>query len=497
MLLVALIDAVAKRRPDHIAVVDPKRRLTYAELVAARERVAAGLQSAGLRPGDRLAVSLPNSAELAIVYYAAFLAGVVIVPINARLAAPEVDYLLTHSSASAIVVHDSLIDRLPADRSGVSEARIWTVGGGHSTFTALEQCSDPFVSVPLDPQTPAAILYTSGTTSKPKGVTHSHSTLWNTASNQAWSQEFSADDVHLLSLSAAHIAAFAGQLLTSAYAGGTSVLLANPSAQEILDAIVTYRVTYLQMTPAILGQLLELVTDPKQMSSVKCCLAGGDVVPTTTHEKFQAITGYDVTEVCGMTESFSYVMNPPFGEHRLGSIGVPTHGTRVRIGREDGSQAAADEVGELQVQAASTMVGYWNDPDRTAEVFVDGWLHTGDMGRMDSDGWFTFAARRTDLIIHVDENISPFEVEDALLKHPDVREAAVVGIPDVEVGERIGAQVVLHPGASVTAEELIAFAATRLAQYEIPERIEIVAALPQNATGKVDRRAVLAHMLKV
>ena len=267
--------------------------------------------------------------------------------------------------------------------------------------------------------------------------------------------------------------------------------------QEILDAIVKYRVTYLQMTPAILGQLLELVTDPKQMSSVKCCLAGGDVVPTATHEKFQAITGYDVTEVCGMTESFSYVMNPPFGEHRLGSIGVPTHGTRVRIGREDGSQAAADEVGELQVQAASTMVGYWNDPDRTAEVFVDGWLHTGDMGRMDSDGWFTFAARRTDLIIHVDENISPFEVEDALLKHPDVREAAVVGIPDVEVGERIGAQVVLHPGASVTAEELIAFAATRLAQYEIPERIEIVAALPQNATGKVDRRAVLAHMLKV
>ena len=205
---------------------------------------------------------------------------------------------------------------LPEGRAGIADARMWTIGGADGTFASLERATGRLEPAPLRPDTVAAILYTSGTTSTPKGVTHTHATLWNTASNQAWTQEFTAADTHLVSLSAAHIAAFAGQLLTAAFSGGTAVLLANPSPQELLDAIVEHRPTYLQMTPAILAQLLELVTDAAQLSSVRCCIAGGDVVPLATHERFAAITGHDVTEVCGMTESFSYAMNPPFGEHR-------------------------------------------------------------------------------------------------------------------------------------------------------------------------------------
>ena len=495
MLLATLVDAVAQRRPDDLAIVDPTRRLTYSQLSLARERVAAGLQGAGLQPGDRLAVLSPNCVELALTYHAAFLVGLVIVPINTRLAPPEVAYVLDHSKASGLVVHESLTGRLPDGREGIPDGRAWVIGNDEApSFDDLERCAAPVQPVGLVPETIAAILYTSGTTSKPKGVTHSHATLWNTASNQAWTQEFTSADTHLVSLSAAHIAAFAGQVLTAAYTGGAAVLLANPSPRDLLDAIVKYRPTYLQMTPAILAQLLELVTVPEQLSSVHCCIAGGDVVPPATHQSFKDITGHDVTEVCGMTESFSYAMNPPFGEHRVGSIGLPTHGTRLRIATSDGAAAAPGEVGELQVQAASTMVAYWREPERSAEVLVDGWLHTGDMGRMDADGWFYFAARRTDLIIHVDENISPFEVEAALTEHPAVLEAAVVGLPDPDVGERIAAQVVLHPGASATSQEIIDFAAQRLAGYETPERVDIVDALPVNATGKVDRRAVLAEM---
>ena len=482
MLLATLVEGVAARWPDRVALVDDEHVLTYAELEAARTRVAAGLLAAGLRPGDRVAVLSPNCAELVVAYHAAFAAGVVLVPINTRLIASGIAFVLEHSEAEALIVHERLLDRLPEDRP----ERLWVIGGSFE-----ELAVDGPVAGVDDPQAAAAILYTSGTTSTPKGVTHSHASLWHTAANQAWTQQLGADDTHLVSLSAAHIAGFAGQVLATAYAGGRLVMVADPTPQTLLAAIVEHRPTFLQMTPAILAETLDEVTDPAQLGSVKCCLAGGDAVPRGTHEHFHRITGNNVTEVCGMTESFSYVMNPPFGGQREGSIGLPSHGTRVRIGREDGSEAGPGEVGELQVQSAATMLGYWNDPERTAEVLHDGWLHSGDMGRRDEDGWFFFASRRSDMIIRGGSNISPLEVEDVLSAHPAVAEAAVVGIPDPVLGQRVAAVVRLHPGEQATADELIAFAGTRLAEYQTPERVEIADELPRNATGKVDRVAVL------
>ena len=492
MLLSTLVDAVARRRPDHLAVVDGSTRLTYAELAEARARVAAGMAAAGLRPGDRLAVLSPNCAELVVTYHAAFLAGVVLVPVNTRLAAPGIEYVLGHSGAEALVVNHRLVDRLPAGDAGIRPDRTWTIGGDAAFDDLLRGDAPPAPARPeAQPGDVAAILYTSGTTSRPKGVTHTHASLWHTAANQAWSQEFGSDDVHLVSLSAAHIAGFGGQLLTAAYAGGTVVLLADPSPASILEAVERHRPTYLQMTPAILAETLDEVASPAQLASVRCCLAGGDEVPHTTHERFRAITGRNATEVCGMTESFSYLMNPPFGDQRAGSIGVPAHGTRVRVLTPDGSDAGAGEVGELTVQSAATMRGYRDDPDKTAAVLQDGWPHTGDMGRVDEDGWYFFAARRADMIIRGGSNISPLEVEDVLTAHPAVLEAAVVGVPDPVFGQRVAAAVRLHPGAQATPEDLLSFARRQLAEYQTPERLEVVDALPHNATGKVDRHAAL------
>ncbi len=493
MLLATLVEGVAARRPDHVAVVaaEGERSLTYAELAAARLRVAAGLAATGLGPGDRVAVLTPNCVEQVIAYHAAFAAGVILVPINTRLVAAGIEYVLGHCEASALIVHHDLLDRLPA---AVPDHR-WVIGGPDATFDEL-LASDAAAPVgATSPDDVAAILYTSGTTSKPKGVTHTHSSLWHTAANQAWTQALTGDDIHLVSLSAAHIAGFGGQVLATAYAGGTLVMLADPTPQTLLAAIIRHRPTFLQMTPAILAETLDEAEDAAQFASVRCCIAGGDAVPRGTHEHFHEITGNRVTEVCGMTESFSYVMNPPFGGQREGSIGLPAHGTRVRIAREDGTEAEVDEVGELQVKSAATMIGYWNDPERTAEVLRDGWLCSGDMGRRDADGWFHFASRRTDMIIRGGSNISPLEIEDVLSAHPAVAEAAVVGIPDPVLGQRVAAVVRLHPDASASPEELIAFAGATLAEYQTPERIELAADLPRNATGKVDRVAVLKALV--
>ena len=495
MLLATMIEDVARRHPDRVAVADADRSLNYQQLCAARDAVGAQLLASGLVPGDRVAVLSHNCVEQVVVYHAAFRAGLIVVPVNTRLAGAEVTYLLEHSEASALVVHAELAPTLPADRFGIGVDRVWSIASESDGLRVFDSDGPDEPAWPdLAPDAPAAILYTSGTTSKPKGVTHSHTSLFATAANQAWTQEFGADDVHLVTLSIAHIAGFAGQVLTAAYAGGTAILLGAPTPEEILEAIARFQPTYLQMTPALLSSLLEIVDSPASLASVRCCLVGGDKVPAATSEALAALVGFGVTEVCGMTESFSYCMNPPFGEHRPGSIGLPTHGTRVRIARADGSEAAPHEIGELQIQAAANMVGYWEEPEKTAEVLVDSWVRSGDMGRTDEDGWFYFEARRNDMIIHVDENVSPLEVEDALMRHPSVAEVAVVGLADLSVGERVVAAVVLHPGTSATPDELVGFAGTLLAAYETPDQVVILEALPHNATGKVDRRAVKAQL---
>ena len=499
MLLSTLVDAVARRRPDHLAVIDGPARLTYAELAAARAKVTASLAAAGLRPGDRLAVLSPNCAELVVTYHAAFLAGVVLVPVNTRLAAPGIEYVLGHSGAEALVVDHRLVDRLPADGAGIPTGRVWVIGGRDATFDRLRRgdATPPPGRPQAQPGDVAAILYTSGTTSRPKGVTHTHSSLWHTAANQAWSQEFGSGDVHLVSLSAAHIAGFGGQLLTAAYAGGTVVLLADPSPASILETVERHRPTYLQMTPAILAETLDAVASPAQLASVRCCLAGGDEVPHSTHERFRALTGRNVTEVCGMTESFSYLMNPPFGDQRAGSIGVPAHGTRVRILTPGGTDAGAGEVGELAVQSAATMSGYWDDPGKTAAVLRDGWLHTGDIAYMDQDGYFFIVDRKKELIKPGGYQVWPREVEEVIIEHPKVMEVGVAGVPDTYRGETVKAWVVLKAGETASEEEIQEWCRQRLAKYKVPTFVEFRNELPKTQmVGKLLRRELVRQHLE-
>jgi len=333
------------------------------------------------------------------------------------------------------------------------------------------------------------IMYTSGTTAKPKGVTHTHFSLWHTIVNQAATRQLGSGEISLVCLSVCHIAAFAGQVLTTVHVGGTIVLLPAFEPDALLDAIGKHKANTLQLLPAQLWDLVEHArAGGGGFGALRCCIAGGDRVPPELQERFRDLSGLQVTETCGMTESFSYAMNPPFGAKRIGSVGLPVHATRLRLIDEQGADVARGEIGEILVKSDATMAGYWDDPEHTAKALRDGWLHTGDLARVDDAGYYWFEGRRKEMIIHGGANVSPLEVEDVLYQHPAVGEACVVGVPDRRLGEIVRAYVALrHDAPAPGADELKQFVAHHIAAYKVPERIAVLAQLPLNAVGKVDR----------
>jgi acyl-CoA synthetase (AMP-forming)/AMP-acid ligase II len=223
------------------------------------------------------------------------------------------------------------------------------------------------------------------------------------------------------------------------------------------------------------------------VSSLRCAIVGGDVLGLEAHRRFRELTGLDATEVCGMTESFNYSMNPPFGEKRLGSIGRPPPGTELRLDAGNGTAPPSGEPGEILVRTNGTMLEYWDDPVNTAAALADGWLRTGDIGRVDAEGWYWFVARAKELIIRGGSNVAPGEVEAVLREHPAVEQAVVVGTPDPLLGQRVAAWVQRHAGTDVDAVALIEFAAQRIAAYKVPEWVWIEPELPTTSVGKLDR----------
>jgi acyl-CoA synthetase (AMP-forming)/AMP-acid ligase II len=505
MLLGQMLSRARQRWPQRIALRFDAKSWTYAELDDATERMAAALLAAGVQAGDRLGLFLPNCPELLLSYFACFKIGAVAVPLNYRYRQEEARYALEHSGATGLIVRQTLVgevEGLPLEKQGVSR-RYLVAGKGKSDFLPFEELlHGPAGRVPepaFGEQQPAAILYTSGTTARPKGVVYTHGTLGQNCVIQCETFAFTAEDVHLVSTAACHAAAFTGQLLPNILAGGTSVLTHLPDPEQVVRAIATHQVTRTQMLPASLEDLVEYLEGHPHadLSSWCCCTAGGDVVPLELHHCFQQVTGFEITELFGMTEVLSCVTNPPFGTKRPGSIGLPAAQTRLRIVDENDQDVPTNEPGELLVQSPAIMVGYWNDPEATAKALRGGWMHTGDLARRDGDGWYWFFGRKKEIIIRGGSNISPLEVEEVLDDHPAVHLSCVVGLPDRHLGQVVAAYVALRLDVSPrpTAEELRQFVAQRIAAYKVPEHITIMEELPLSPTGKVDRKRLHAKVL--
>lgn len=498
IVLAKVLERGLAANPEAAALRLLDRAWSWRELEMASTRLACHYLALGLAAGDRVASLLPNRGALLVHYLACFKAGLVATPLNYRYQAPEIDHALEVSGASLIVAHAEQADALAASRI-VPELPLGQIvyGGGSDaagrTLEELLTMDAPSADLPLPaPDAPALIFFTSGSTGKPKGVTHTHESFgWLVASAIA-GLALTPSDIFLPATSASHVASSSFSL--AGLAAGAQVAMARTfDAAEVFGLLRRVRTTLLCMLPA---PLFALVRDHgaarEDFASLRRCLSGGDKIAPELEREYTELAGHAIEEVYGMTETGTITYNPAGALNQPGSIGQVAPGYVVAIRNEDGSEAPRGTAGRLWVKSPSTMVGYWNHPDATAEALVDEWLDTGDLASADEQGYLWFCGRKKQIIIHDGSNICPQEVEDSLLEHPAVAGAGVIGVHDLFHGENVRAYVALRSDVPrPTAGELIAFSKARVG-YKTPSEIVFLDELPANAVGKVDRSALKA-----
>jgi len=456
MLLWTRLKSRAAAHPEKLAVICGDTRLTYAQFVDQAEHLAHAWLRQGLRPGDRIALHLRNGIELATCYYACFAGGFVAVPVNTRLTPEEITYVLEHSGARAYLAQ--------ADLRISTSIPSWEFQFANENNGTLP--------VP-NPDDPAMLLYTSGTTARPKGVNHSQRTLAGNASYMdSWGLR--PDDHTLLFTAMVHASGAILLLISSLWIGATVTIIPVFDAAKVLDTWESSGATFYMALPTLIRALLaEQRTRPRRITSGRLALAGGDTVPVPLQEEYATTFGHPLVEGFGMTEGLPTVANHP-DSNRPGSMGRPVGDVELRV---------VD--GEMWMRGSAIAIGYWGDVP-----FEDGWLKTGDLVEIDQDRFVWFRGRKKEIIVRGGSNISPQEVEETLYRHPAVAEAGVIGEPDTYWGEVVLAFVAVREGHAVSAEELVAFSRQHLAEYKCPERVLFLPVLPKGATGKVQRRAL-------
>jgi long-chain acyl-CoA synthetase len=472
----------AQQKPDQTAFICGDRAITWGALDETSTGLAHWFVDQGLEPGDRVAVCSPNSIELVQVYLGLFKAGLIVVPINTRLKPEEVRYILGHAGARMAFCEPSFMPLL--------EQALEQSDAAFPVFSALPETPTQTGDLPdAGPDSLAMIVYTSGTTARPKGVAHTHGSLSETGLNGSRLSPDMSEHVRLLFLPLMHISGV--WLVSAALREGTPmILLPRFEPGAALDAIEKFGCTTVGGLPTMLLMMVEeQVVRPRQVSTLRSVIGGGDVVSPTLQHRFREVFGLGLYEIYAMTELCPMTANLP-GAFREGSVGVPLEGVELRVVDLDGRDVADGETGEIIARGPARCAGYWKDSEATRAAMGSGWLHTGDLGARDADGFIWFKGRKKELIIRAGSNISPQEVEEALYKHPAVLEVGVIGVPDPVTIERVAAFVVLREGHAASAEDLCAFARLHIADYKAPEEIHFRDILPKNPVGKVQRRAL-------
>jgi len=479
-------------KPDALALVSAETRWTWREVDEISDRLARNLLGLGLKPGDRVASLMPNRCALVIHYLACIKAGLVATPLNYRYMPPEIDHALGLSGASVLFVHAERAEDISRSKlSGSLPQGLISYGGSLGegpSFETLIEMDAPGVDLPvLERDSPAFIFFTSGSTGKPKGVTHSLETFGWLVASYVRAAEMSADDIALPGSSISHIA---GLMLTlAALAVGARTDVARTfDGDELLPLLRDTRPTVLLMLPAALITLMrDHNATHEDFSSIRLCVSGGDKVSAELEKEFTDMVGFPIDEGYGMTEFGCSHINPPSGVNRLGSIGLTSPGYVSSVRGDEGEEVPTGADGRLWVKGPADMIGYWDKPKATEETIRDGWLDTGDVMRVDEDGYFWFRGRKKQIIVHDGSNICPQEVEEAVMAHPAVEQAGVVGVYDAVHGENVWAYITLKPGAEIpTSQDVIRCARERVG-YKAPEAIIVLDEMPLNATGKVDR----------
>ena len=511
----SFLERSARVWPGKTAVIYGARRLTYRELAAEAQRVAGALRASGVGPGDRVAYLMPNLPEMLIAHYAVPLAGAVLVAVNTRLTADEVAYILSHSGAKIVVVDAALLstavaaakdveavtelvvaedtELAPADPDLSGEPRLVS----YSEFLA-RGTQEPLSWSISDELAPIAVNYTSGTTGRPKGVIYTHRGAYLNCFGEVIHSRHDENSVYLWTLPMFHCNGWCTPWSLTAI-GGTHVCLREVRGDAIWRQLREHGVTHLNAAPTVVSAVLNAPGAGPLARPVLITTAGAPPSPTTIAQMERM--GFQIVHVYGLTETYGPISvcqsQPQWAglsseersvlQARQGVSMIQAEGLRVVDQAMADVPADASTMGEIVMRGNNVMTGYYLDPAATAEAFRGGWFHSGDLGVMHPDGYIELRDRIKDIVISGGENISTVEVEQALMSHPAVLEAAVIGVPDDKWGERPKAFVVFRAGHSATPEELIAHVRIKIARYKAPRDIAITLELPKTSTGKIQK----------
>ena len=475
--------------------------LTYEQVDEGSGRVAAALLDLGLRPGDRVAVQLPNLPEFLLCYFGILKAGLIMVPLNPLLKGREIAYHLRDSGSRILIAFSMLAGEAIKGAEEAGGTEVYVVGppghdltpdqmpAGTKAFTDLLDAEDTGEIAPTNADDTAVVLYTSGTTGNPKGAELTHFQLYMNCTVSGDLFGIEPDDVSLAVLPLFHVFGLSSVLNVAVRFAGTLALVPRFEVAPVLDAIEKHRCTIFSGVPTMYFALLHADTADRDLSALRVGCSGGAPIPGEVIRAFEEkFPGVVILEGYGLSESASTTtFNISAEQRKVGSIGKPVWGVQTRV-VDDADRTlppGPEHVGEIVIRGHNMMKGYWNNPEATAEVFRDGWFHTGDLGYADEDGYFYIVDRKKDLVIRGGFNVYPREVEEVLYTHPAIAEAAVIGRADERLGEEVVAYVALKAGAQADEQDVIAFCKERMAPYKYPREVKFLSALPVGPTGKI------------
>ncbi len=498
-LLSELLAAAAHRYGRLPALACGDRRISYAELALTADYLAGGLASLGVGPGQRVGLLLPNCPQFVLGYFAAIRTGAMALPISALLGPEEIAYILNNAEVSTLITVDALSSSLPLLRAAVPSLENVVVSGaavpegaiGFEELVGMKQ--QPPAPPDMQQDDVAVLLYTSGTTGRPKGAMLTHrNIMWDAAACMK-AIDVHTEEVFLTVLPLFHSFGATVCMVIPILAGACSVMLPKFAPLDVLRAVTREKVTVLAGVPSMYGVLLSAKTSEEySWRTVRLAVSGGAPLPLEVlHGLQQMVSHGTVLEGYGPTEAAPVVsVNPLYGVQKPGSVGLPLPGIELRVADDNDRTLPVGEVGELLVRGPNVMAGYWRDPAATAEALCGGWLHTGDLARLDEDGYLYIVDRKKDMIIVSGMNVYPREVEDVIYRLPQVAEAAVVGVPSRLRGEDVIATVALREGAALSAHAIIEHCAANLASFKVPRRVVFFPELPKSGSGKILKREI-------
>jgi long-chain acyl-CoA synthetase len=478
---------------EHVSVVFEGQEITNVEMDRAANRLGNALKNLGVRRGDRVIIQMPNCPEVFQSFQAIWKIGAITVPINYQVGAEEIAFIYRDSGANTVISTPEYLDKVRAAQGHAPEVKNIIivspnpVEGATAFKELLAKSSDNLEMAQTEDDEVAALIYTSGTTAMPKGVMLTHAGLTFTAYSQQETSNLPHDWISLAVLPLCHSFGIATMNAAFLRLKGKTIILSSFNLEQLFAAIEKYKVNGLSAVPTMYVYMLQYLDAEKyDISSMKCWVCGSAPLAAHTWKQFKEKFGGEIAEGWGLTEAGANNTNSvPLPVKKVGSIGKPQNGMEMKIFDQNDNELPPGQEGEIVIRGPMIMKGYWKNPEATAEVIKDGWLHTGDIGYIDQDGYFFITDRKKDLIIKGGENISPGSIEEVLYSHPSVAEAAIIGVKDQVYGENIKAFVTLKPGNTATPGELMEFCQGKLKRFYVPKEIVIIQAMPKSLVGKI------------